>query len=82
MSEDLIKELVSNLKELNYTIKNLNKQVYTAKEAAKYLRIGYETVLMYARIGEIEHVKNGNQYIFKKEYLDKWLDKNTIREVR
>lgn len=82
MSGGLLKELVNNIKELNYTIKNLNKQVYTAKEAAEYLCIGYETVLMYARIGEIEHVKNGNQYIFKKEHLDRWLDRNTIKEVK
>jgi len=76
MNEELLVQLNKNLEELNLKIKNINKQVFNAKEAAEYLSIGYDTVLRLTRIGQIEYVPNGTSYIYKKEYLDRWLDKN------
>lgn len=76
MSEDLLKELIENIKELNKNVKMLNREVFNSEQAAEYLGIGYSTMLQLARIGQIEHVKNGTNYIFKKEYLDRWLERN------
>lgn len=76
MNEELLIELNENIKKLNENVKMINKEVFTAKQAAAYLEIGYDTILRFARIGRIEHVKNGTDYLFKKEYLDRWLDKN------
>lgn len=82
MNETLLQNLVEEIKQLNFQLNNLNRNVFDAKGAAKYLSIGYDTVLRLTRIGEIEHVKNGSNYIYKKEFLDRWLDKNTIRRIK
>lgn len=82
MNETLLQNLVEEIKQLNSQLNNLNRNVFDAKGAAKYLSIGYDTVLRLTRIGEIEHVKNGSNYIYKKEFLDRWLDKNTIRRIK
>lgn len=80
MNENLLIELNENLKELNKRLKQISQNVFTAKEAADYLNIGYDTVLRLTRIGQIEHVCNGTSYLYKKEYLDNWLERNK-REV-
>lgn len=71
---DLLEE-IQELKELIFTSQ---KQVFDSEEAAKYLTISKDSLLRYARIGKIEYVKNGRNYIFKKEYLDRWLDRNKV----
>lgn len=76
MNEALLIELNKNIKELNENVKMINKEVFTARQAATYLEIGYDTILRLARIDQIEHVRNGTDYLFKKEFLDRWLDKN------
>lgn len=73
--ETLAKELNENIKEL-IRLNKLNQNVFNAKEAADYLRMGYDTLLRLTRIGEIEHVPNGTSYLYKKESLDRWMDKN------
>ena len=76
MNENLLIEINKNLEALNVKISKLNQNVYNAKEAAEYLRIGYDTILRLTRIGQIEYVPNGTSYLYKKEFLDRWLDKN------
>lgn len=76
MNENLLIEINKNLEALNVKISKLNQNVYNAKEAAEYLRIGYDTILRLTRIGQIEYVANGSSYLYKKEFLDRWLDKN------
>lgn len=76
MNEKLLIELNESIKKLNENVEMFNRQVFSAKQAAKYLSIGYETLLAYTRIGEITYVPNGVNYIYKKEFLDQWLDKN------
>lgn len=50
------------------------KEVLRAKEAAEYLCIGYDTLMRYTRIGEIRAARNGSAYIYKREWLDEWLE--------
>lgn len=76
MNEDLLEKLVKNLEELNENLEMFNREVFTAKQAAKYLGIGYSTLLSLTRIGRIEHVPNGASYLYRKEYLDNWLERN------
>lgn len=76
MNENLLAELVNEMKALNKKITRMNQEVFTSEEAAEYLRVGYSTILQLARIGQIEHVRNGTSYIFKKEHLNNWLDRN------
>lgn len=82
MNEVLLEELNNNIKELNERVRKMNQNVFNAREAAEYLRIGYDTVLRLTRIGEIEYVRNGSSYLYKREFLDKWLDNNTVRRVK
>ena len=51
------------------------KEVFKPKEAAAYLCIGYDTLQQLARIGEIRFASNGSVRLFKKEWLDEWLEK-------
>lgn len=51
------------------------KEVFRPKEAAEYLCIGYDTLQQLARIGEIRFALNGSVRLFKKEWLDEWLEK-------
>lgn len=72
----LLMELNNNIAELNKRIRNINQNVFNSREAAEYLRIGYDTLLRLTRIREIEYVANGSSYLYKREYLDRWLDRN------
>lgn len=76
MDAQLLQALLNELKELNQRLSKFNQNVFTAREASEYLRIGYDTLLRLTRIGQIEYVPNGSSYLYKKEFLDNWLDKN------
>lgn len=80
MEEILLKELNNNIKEL-IRLNKFNQNVFNAREAADYLRIGYDTILRLTKIGSIEYVANGASYLYKREFLDNWLDKNRRREM-
>lgn len=75
INEKILKEL-KKIKETNLKIINMNRSVFDARGAADYLTIGYSTLLECTRIGKIERVKNGTNYIYKKEFLDRWLEEN------
>lgn len=55
------------------------KEVFRPKEAAEYLCISYYTLQQLARIGEIRYAMNGNVRLFKKEWLDEWMEKGGTR---
>lgn len=71
-------DLLQEIKELKELLFISQKQVFDSDEAAKYLTISKDSLLRYVRIGQIAYVKNGRNYIFKKEFLDTWLDKNKV----
>lgn len=76
MNEALLLEIQKGIENLNEKLKFAHKEVFDSKEAADYLTISRDTILREARIGRLEHAKNGTNYIFKKEYLDRWIEKN------
>ena len=76
MNEALLINLNKNIEELNKKLSKINQNVFNTKEAAEYLRISYDSLLRYTRIGQVEYVVNGTSYLYKREYLDRWLDKN------
>ena len=82
MNEELLIELNKNIEELKekMEVANFNNRVaFNAYQAADYLSIGYDTLLRLRKIGDIEYAKNGTNYIFRKEHLDRWLDKQERR---
>jgi molybdopterin-binding protein len=56
------------------------KDVLTAREAAKYLRLALPTFYRYLWEGKIPGSKIGGRYRFKKSLLDKWLGKKAEGE--
>lgn len=56
----------------------INKNLITAEEAAKYLAISKKTIYNYVSEGFIPHIKIRSNLRFRKEDLDSWLDKLTI----
>ena len=81
MNDLLIAALTEEIKTLNERIAKTNKEVFTAHEAAEYLTISYDVITRLARIKKIEHIRNGTSYVFKKEHLDNWLDKNKVKVI-
>lgn len=52
---------------------NNEDHMLTPKEAAKYLNIGYDTLLSWARQGIIPSAKpGGHRVLFNKKSLDEW----------
>ena len=50
-------------------------EIMTVEELAKYLKTGVATIYKLAQEGKIPATKVGNQWRFRKEKIDKWLDK-------
>ncbi len=56
-------------------------EIMTLEETAKYLKIGNSTLYKMAREGKIPAVKIANQWRFRKEDIDKWLQEMINREI-
>jgi excisionase family DNA binding protein len=56
-------------------------EIMTLEETAKYLKIGKSTLYKMAREGKIPAVKIANQWRFRKEDIDKWLQEIKNREI-
>jgi excisionase family DNA binding protein len=53
----------------------------TLSEVAKYLRVSKETVYKLAQQSRIPASKLGNQWRFKQELVDQWLEAQTNEAV-
>ena len=56
-------------------------EIMTLEETAKYLKIGKSTLYKMAREGKIPAVKIANQWRFRKEDIDKWLQGIRDKEI-
>lgn len=56
-------------------------EIMTLDETAKYLKIGKSALYKMAREGKIPAVKIANQWRFRKEDIDKWLQKIRNKEI-
>ena len=50
-------------------------EIMTLEEAANYLKIGKSTLYKMAREGKIPTLKIANQWRFRKEKIDQWLER-------
>ncbi len=57
-------------------------KLLTLKEVAKYLQLSETTIYKMARVGEIPAIKIANQWRFKKEDIDKWLEKQKNVKIK
>ncbi|MCD6386422.1 helix-turn-helix domain-containing protein [Candidatus Sumerlaeota bacterium] len=51
------------------------EQLLTVKNLAEYLQVSERTVYRLIKRREIPHIKIGNQWRFKKQMIDEWLEK-------
>lgn len=52
-------------------------EIMTVEELAKYLKTGVATIYKLAQEGKIPATKVGNQWRFRKEKIDEWMDKGS-----
>jgi len=57
---------------------NSNSILMTVKETSEYLRLKTTTVYHYVHHGKIGYYKVGSRVLFKKEDLDKYLERNYV----
>jgi len=50
-------------------------EIMTVEELAKYLKTGVATIYKLAQEGKIPATKVGNQWRFRKQKIDEWMDK-------
>jgi excisionase family DNA binding protein len=54
-----------------------NDEIMTAQELSTYLKITTTTIYKLAQQGEIPSFKVASEWRFKKELIDKWLEKGS-----
>ena len=54
----------------------------TLSQLAEYLQLGKSTVYKMVQKGEIPAVKIANQWRFKKEEIDKWINKTKVKQTK
>jgi excisionase family DNA binding protein len=54
-------------------------QYLTIEQTAEYLNVTVRAIRNWIAFGKIEHVKMGKYIRFRKEYLGKWVEKNTVK---
>ena len=52
----------------------------TLEEVAGYFRLSKDTVYRMAQAGKIPAFKAGNQWRFRKEDMDAWIEENKVTE--
>ena len=57
------------------------KEVMTLREASQYLGISPDTLYKYLGEKSIPAFKLGNRWRFKKDLLDRWMEKKSERTV-
>jgi excisionase family DNA binding protein len=55
------------------------KEVMTVREASQYLGISPESLYKYLNADRIPAFKLGNRWRFKKDLLDRWMEKQSER---
>jgi excisionase family DNA binding protein len=58
------------------------KEVMTLREASQYLGISQDTLYKYLSEKQIPAFKLGNRWRFKKDLLDRWMEKKSERSER
>jgi excisionase family DNA binding protein len=58
------------------------ERLYTIEQIAEKLQISETTLYKLARSGRIPAIKIGNQWRFKMEDIDKWLESQKVTQRR
>ena len=55
------------------------REFITVEELADMLKVSHRTVQRLVRRKELPAIRIGRQWRFRKEWIDEWLDKNTVQ---
>lgn len=69
--EELLKEINAKLDAMVIN----NQEVFTVDEASKYLRISRSVLSREVQKGNIMFKANGSRYLFKRIWLDAWMER-------
>lgn len=58
------------------------QDIMTTEEAARYLRLGPDTLKRRARAGQVPAAKTGRKWVFRKVDLDAWLARGGLLPER
>lgn len=64
---------------LTFFYMSTEAQYLTMEETAKYLNVTVRAIRNWIVEQKIEYVKMGKYVRFRKEYLDKWIEKRTVK---
>lgn len=69
-------KLIEIEEKLDFLINNFiePKEIFTTEEACEYLRVGRTKFDNAVKRGEIRFKNNGSKRIFKKAWLDNWME--------
>jgi len=57
-------------------------EILTVKQLASYLQMDEYTIYRLARSGKIPAMKIGAEWRFKKNLIDKWIEKKSISNIK
>lgn len=60
----------------------MEPQYLSIEQAAEYLNVTVRCIRQWIEDKRIDYVKMGKYVRFRKEYLDQWIAKNTIKAVK
>jgi len=59
----------------------VEKEIMTVKQIAQYLQMDEHTIYRLARSGQIPAIKIAGQWRFKRDVIDDWIKKVSIKNV-
>lgn len=79
-AEEIIKQILEKLKNIESLLKDQYKQPLTLEEAGRYLNISKSYLYKMTYQNTLPYYKpNGKKIYFKKAELDEWIFKNRIK---
>ena len=55
------------------------REFITVEELADMLKVSHRTVQRLVKRKELPAIRIGRQWRFRKEWIDEWLDRNTVK---
>ncbi len=61
---------------------NASDQTFNLRQASEYMQISHYRLYTLARTGGIKHFKTGSKYLFRKRFLDEWVEQELNGSVK
>ena len=61
---------------------NASNQTFNLRQASEYMQISHYRLYTLARTRGIKHFKTGSKYLFRKRFLDEWIEQELNGSVK